>query len=306
MQKRTVNVNYTLNTTTNNGVPTGSVRLVPPSVQALCGRGRGGEDLTPPHKIWVKANTLVKTRANDYHDCWGQGPQLRQLAKQYTSKTRSTHIILKDKTNGKVITRPYTTRFDPNYGKKVKRRYTKRTSVFTNGLFLSGTLDPKNYNNVHDALTHLQHITSNTLAAIRKGYGPIQFVRAIETQENGNPHVHMVITGPNVKHIREQWLQKIWSKNGGGTIKVKQIYDPRGAVYYLLKYLPKDWDTEPNMSLVVLWANHTKQWTSSLIPSNSRLTQTGCALLSSVIRFVLVGFAPVTTLSPCSLVGNGG
>ena len=297
--EQTVSVNYILNTNTNDGVSTDSARLVP---TLPYGRGRGVEGLTPPHKIWVKANTLVKTPSNDYHNVWGQGDNLTLLAEQFILETGNTVIILV-KSNGDILVRPYITRFNPDYAKQVRRRLGKHSSIYTDGIMITLTLDPKMFSSLHDALTYLQHMFNRLMAALRKRYGKLIYVKAVELQENGNPHIHIVLTGPNAKHISEQWVQKLWYKYGGGTVKVKHVYDPRGAINYLLKYLPKE--GQPlNITLAALWANRTKQWTRSFNSNSRRLTQT---LLSSNSGYVRVCSLPMSLLPDLlTLLGDGG
>ena len=297
--EQTVSVNYILNTNTNDGVSTNSARLVP---TLPYGSGRGGEGLTPPHKIWVKANTLVKTPSNDYHNVWGQGDTLIQLAEQFILETGNTVIILV-KSNGDILVRPYITRFNLDYAKQVRRRLGKHPSIYTDGIMITLTLDPKMFSSLHDALTYLQHMFNRLMAALRKRYGKLTYVKAVELQENGNPHIHIVLTGPNVKHIKGNWIQKLWHKYGGGTVKVKHVYDPRGAINYLLKYLPKE--GQPlNTTLVALWANRTKQWTRSFNSNPIRLTQT---LLSSNSGYVRVCSLPMSLLPDLlTLLGDGG
>ncbi|MEM3859173.1 MAG: hypothetical protein QW478_07160, partial [Candidatus Micrarchaeaceae archaeon] len=95
-------------------------------------------------------------------------------------------------------------------------------------------------------------------------------VRVVETQESGNPHLHVLLLG-QINFIPAEWLRELWEKHYGlGTfVNVKQIENTKGAIRYLLKYLVKNLMRDPydsiqiNQTQALLWADNRRQYAVS-------------------------------------------
>jgi len=72
---------------------------------------------------------------------------------------------------------------------------------------------------------------------LQKRYGPFGFLKILEGQKTGLPHLHVLIQG--FPHVPNAELGEIWQKYGGGYVYVKQVAKNLNAVNYVLKYVNK-------------------------------------------------------------------
>lgn len=71
-------------------------------------------------------------------------------------------------------------------------------------------------------------------------YPKVKYLYVLELTKRGRVHYHMLIDAiVNIENMQEyeRYLAKIW---GHGFIDVKEITNPRGAGFYISKYLTKD------------------------------------------------------------------
>jgi hypothetical protein len=241
------------------------------------------------HRLFLKANALTKKPnkpslfGSGYENAWGVGDTIEALAKGYLLDIEDKVLVIINHVDKEIKYLPYKTRFDADYGKRIARRLSK--IGYPNGVFFTGTLNPRQFSNLNEAYESLMDGLNKFLSAIRKRYPNYKGnVRVIEFQANGNPHVHMLIFG--VDFIPVEWLRELWEDKYqlGTQINVKRIDNPKGAIRYLLKYLLKTFSGESSEEVkkafrqkALLWALNSRGWavSKSLFSLISeRLTQT--------------------------------
>jgi hypothetical protein len=71
----------------------------------------------------------------------------------------------------------------------------------------------------------------------RRQYGKAPtFIAVLEFQQNGNPHLHVVVD----RYMDQSWLQAAWQAVGGGRFVNIEHFDLHRAAHYISKYLSKD------------------------------------------------------------------
>jgi hypothetical protein len=69
----------------------------------------------------------------------------------------------------------------------------------------------------------------------RKHGTSIQYIRILEFQKNGNPHLHILIN----RYLEIEWIRQAWVAVGGGYMVDIQLVDVHRVSRYLSKYLTK-------------------------------------------------------------------
>jgi hypothetical protein len=67
------------------------------------------------------------------------------------------------------------------------------------------------------------------------GFSP-QYIRVLEFQKNGNPHLHILIDS----YVKIEWIRKAWVAVGGGFMVDIRLIDVHQVSRYLSKYLTKE------------------------------------------------------------------
>jgi len=222
------------------------------------------------HHLFLEANKAVrKPSLFGYDDAWGCIDFVRQLARGYLWDIGGKVLVLINHVEKKVKYLPYRTRFDLDYGKRIARKWKK--IGFREGIFLTLTLDPKRFSSYYQAYFALLRGWNKISTAIRRRFPGFQgFARVVETQESGNPHLHVLVFG--VDFIAIEWIRKLWEEKYelGNQINVKKITNDKGAIRYLLKYLLKSFTgkTVDEMDRAfsqkaLLWAVNSRGWAVS-------------------------------------------
>jgi hypothetical protein len=219
--------------------------------------------------FWVEANRIVRTPNINYLNAWGCASVVAALALGYVQEVRDLVIVLINYELGKKLVIPYTTRFDEHYMYRVVRKL--RRISYDSGLFMTLTIDPKRYQSYDRAITALVKSWNKLLVNIKKRYPLFAgYVRVIENQKSGNPHLHVMCFG--VPYIAVDWIKELWDEhyNAGSIVNIKEIEDCQGAVRYLLKYFTKSFsqadDSESTTASniqALLWATGRRQWSVS-------------------------------------------
>lgn len=68
-------------------------------------------------------------------------------------------------------------------------------------------------------------------------YGHFEFLKVLEVQKKGRPHLLILIAG--ISHIPIEDLSAIWQKYGGGYAWIRSVEKRIDAVSYVLKYVNK-------------------------------------------------------------------
>jgi len=72
---------------------------------------------------------------------------------------------------------------------------------------------------------------------IRREYGDFSFVWVKEKQENGNWHLHVLVS----RFMEQEWVSEAWSSVGGGEIvDIRRVERCEKAAHYLGKYLTEN------------------------------------------------------------------
>jgi hypothetical protein len=100
---------------------------------------------------------------------------------------------------------------------------------------LTLTLDPAKIEG--DPIHYLNKLFAMLRVYLGRKYGnPIQYIRILEFQKNGNPHLHILID----RYIAREWIQAAWVAVGGGRMVDIRYVDVHRVSRYLSKYLTKE------------------------------------------------------------------
>ncbi len=123
----------------------------------------------------------------------------------------------------------------PRRAKRYKRAIRATAEALQLRRFLTLTLDPSKIDG--DPVQYLNRIFAMLRVYLARKYGTsIQYIRVLEFQKNGNPHLHILID----RYIELEWIRKAWVAVGGG-FEVKIVFvDVHHVSRYLSKYLTKD------------------------------------------------------------------
>jgi hypothetical protein len=124
-------------------------------------------------------------------------------------------------------------------GKRKAKRY--RRAIMTNAeklqlrRFVTLTLDPAKV--VGDPVAYLRGCWAKLRTYCRRKFGPgVQFISVLEWQQNGTPHLHLLVD----RWIEWKWLQNVWEALGGGHFVNIKFVDLHRVAAYLSKYLTKE------------------------------------------------------------------
>jgi len=134
------------------------------------------------------------------------------------------------------------------------------------------TVDPKLYASDHEAKDALLRAWYKMYHRLRRRSDNVQGLRAVEAQQNGQPHIHVVLWGV---YLPKDWGPRMW-KLYGGYVKVERVRHGNAAVVsYLGKYLSKMSDLD--LAALTRWGAQTltvcgKEMRELLGPLNSEKT----------------------------------
>lgn len=204
-------------------------------------------------------------------------PSLMELSRVYRDKTTDKLIVLGNDENDKVITIPYYTRFSDYYNTTVRKKISN-LYPFLKGYskyhFLTLTVNPNDYQSLHDAYRDLQSIWNKLLTRLRKKYPNIFIVKTVELQKNGYPHLHVLIAG--IGYLPRWFVMKTEAMHGK-IYKSKYLrgYNHRRALNYILKYITKG-STDDNewgyVQKVIQWALFSRTFSHSRLSLNTVMT----------------------------------
>jgi hypothetical protein len=104
-------------------------------------------------------------------------------------------------------------------------------------LKLDLTLDPKKFMRLEDELIFINRAWAKLRSWLLKRNGHFEFLKVLEVQKSGRPHLHILIKG--FPYISYEELSSIWQKYGGGYVWVRSLSKDVNAVWYVLKYVNK-------------------------------------------------------------------
>lgn len=175
---------------------------------------------------------------------------------------------------------PYRTRFSSEYYRDKARRIRKEIN-FETAMFLTLTIDPKEFNSLNQAYRAIRkawHKLANTIAKDQqRGVGHVRawdgrYLLAVEFQQSGSPHLHIVLAG--CRWLDADWVRENW--HVGTFVRTDFIHDNRAkVVHYITKYMTKATDGAelPLRHVALLWALNAKAFSTSRRIFNSVLEQ---------------------------------
>ncbi len=101
---------------------------------------------------------------------------------------------------------------------------------------LTLTLDPSKLSG-QDSTRYIAEVFADFRIYMKRrlGVNP-KYIRVIESQKNGNPHLHILLDC----YLKQDWVSGAWSALGGGKIVDIRRVDMHRASHYLSKYLTKE------------------------------------------------------------------
>lgn len=121
-----------------------------------------------------------------------------------------------------------------NLIEEIQRVVTERPELRR---LLTLTLDPKKIPEDEEPHRYLTETWRKMRVYIRRKYGDFSFIWVREEQDNGNPHLHILVS----KYLPQEWVSRSWSSLGGGeVVDIRRIDRVEKAGNYLGKYLTKN------------------------------------------------------------------
>ena len=204
---------------------------------------------------------------------------------KYLSVIENKTIVLYNKQKQKLLKLPYTTRF--NSSKKLYDKidlfyelFNNATNTYNDAVFLTLTLDPKKFKNLHMASKHASTALNRFMSYLRKKFKKkIPYINVFEFQASGMVHLHIVIFGFKWL-LPQRVLSNLWNKYGMGRIVYlyRLKYDNEYMDYvftrerpkntkensiaeYLIKYLKKSFYDKSELALY--WLTNKRFYTYS-------------------------------------------
>lgn len=150
-------------------------------------------------------------------------------------------------------------RFDVDYRSNLRSKM-RMLDLMLWDLKIELTVDPKRFFRLIDEFNFIVRAWNKLRSWLKKRYGSFEFLRVLEVQKSGRPHLHILLSG--IKWISHQELSDVWSKYGAGeVVYLKSVYGRSNlkATAYVLKYVNKT------------LSNVDKKYSALLFASNKRV-----------------------------------
>jgi len=151
-------------------------------------------------------------------------------------------------------------RFSEDYKKRLRRKLWPLRFVKWD-LKLELTLDPKRFMSLYDEFAFIDPAWAKGRSWLYKRYGYFDFLKVLEVQKTGRPHLHVLISG--ISYIPIEDLSAIWQKYGGGYVWIRPIENRVDAVSYVLKYVNKTILGEDRAYAALLFASNKRMFSMS-------------------------------------------
>lgn len=191
------------------------------------------------HPLFTLTRSAIRDPVIDYRHAWQRMGIVISNAKSYVKKVKDRAIVLRNIETDEIKVIPYFTRFSDGYYKKAMSKL--KSLHGDRGVFLTLTIDPKRFTSLEHAYTNLQRGWNRLLTMLRKRHRHLEFVKIVEFQKSGSPHLHVLFFGiPRLIDANE--LREFWDKKyGEGTfVNLKPLHNGSNRVIsYLVKYMRK-------------------------------------------------------------------
>jgi hypothetical protein len=151
-------------------------------------------------------------------------------------------------------------RFTEDYKRRLKKKLWPLRSVKWD-LKLELTLDPKRFMRLSDEFVFIDPAWSKARSWLYKKYGHFEFLKVLEIQRTGRPHLHALISG--ISYVPHEDLYAIWQKYGGGYVWIRPVEKRIDAVSYVLKYVNKTILGEDKTYAALLFASNKRMFSMS-------------------------------------------
>jgi hypothetical protein len=151
-------------------------------------------------------------------------------------------------------------RFSEEYKKRLRKRLWPLRYVKWD-LKLELTLDPCKFMRLVDEFAFIDKAWAKARSWLYKRYGHFEFLKVLEVQKKGRPHLHILISG--ISYIPHGDLYEIWQKYGGGFVWIRPIEKSIDAVSYVLKYVNKTILSEDKIYAALLFASNKRMFSMS-------------------------------------------
>lgn len=101
---------------------------------------------------------------------------------------------------------------------------------------LTLTVDPARFDDREAAHRQIGKAWNQLRTEIQQRYGRFSYVWVREEQENGYPHLHVLVS----RYLPQRWVSAAWNRIGAGSIVDIRQVNARKAGHYIAKYLAKD------------------------------------------------------------------
>lgn len=117
--------------------------------------------------------------------------------------------------------------------------------------FITLTVDPGRYNSPREAFLHTARKVAPLVTKLRRRYGPIEYLKVLETTKAGWPHYHLCTLSD---YIPQASISEEWAKlTGAHVVDIRQVKKVKDVYWYMVKYLAKQ--------TAVPWTKRRISWT---------------------------------------------
>lgn len=117
--------------------------------------------------------------------------------------------------------------------------------------FITLTVDPGRWENPREAFKGTSRPVSQLITKLRRLYGPIEYLKVLETTKSGWPHYHLCVISD---YLPQATISALWNElTGAHIVDIRQVKKVKDVYWYMVKYLAKQTH--------VPWTNRRISWT---------------------------------------------
>lgn len=190
---------------------------------------------------------------------------------KYLDLSANRFIVLENKEGCRVVVR-LNNRFSSGYQRKVKKRVSWLCHEYKNSncVMVTLTVNPGKYDNKYLMWTDIKKQQDRFLKSLRddfkkRGLDLPEYLATIESQKNGNPHLHIVFF--NCARLCD-WriIRRKWKKGFIGINRTPDKKKVRNPIDYVAKYITKTFTKSNNdncLTQSLCWFFGTRSYTCS-------------------------------------------
>jgi hypothetical protein len=187
--------------------------------------------------------------------------KIEAIFSRWLKRYENSFIKIYNEAEKRLVLSRCSCRFMESYKSRLWKRYGFLESIKWD-LMLSLTVDPQAFDRLSEEFAGIIRGWDKLRSAIRREYGDFVFVRVLEIQKSGRPHLHILISG--IQYIPKGWIMELWSCYKIGLqihIGAVRRRDLRG-LSYVMKYVKKTTRTFGKDLLYssLLFASNRRQW----------------------------------------------